>query len=142
VLDAAAARKVIDAGAQFVVSPTLEPDVARVCQERKIHCIPGAFTPTEILEAWRTGAPLVKLFPAAGLGPGFVRDLLAPLPFLRIVPSGGVTLERVGEWIHAGAAAVSVGSALLGAPPNELSTRARAFVAEVRAARQSIDQSS
>lgn len=141
VLDAAAARSVMDAGARFVVSPTLDPDVVHVCRDRNIPCIPGAFTPTEILGAWRSGAPLVKLFPAAAAGPGFVRDLLAPLPFLRIVPSGGVTLERVGEWIRAGAAAVSVGGALLGAPPAELSTRAHAFVQAVATARRQTDQS-
>ncbi len=142
VLDAAAARSVLDAGARFVVSPTLEPDVVRVCHDRNIPCIPGAFTPTEILGAWRAGASLVKLFPGGVLGPGFLRDLLAPLPFLRVVPSGGVTLQRVGEWIRAGAAAVSVGSALVGAPPAELGTRARAYVTAVATARQSMDQSS
>ena len=142
VLDAAAARSVVDAGARFVVSPVLEPDVMRVCRDHNVPCIPGAFTPTEILQAWRAGAALVKLFPAAAFGPGFVRDVLAPLPFLRIVPSGGVTLDSVGDWIRAGAAAVSLGSALLGAPTAELMTRARAVVTAVRAARQSMDQPS
>src|SRR5207249_399191 len=102
-----------DAGARFVVSPTLTPAVIRVCRDRDIPCMPGAFTPTEIVEAWRAGAPLVKLFPAAAVGPDYVRDLLAPLPFLRLVPSGGVSLENAGDWIRAGAAAESVGSALL-----------------------------
>jgi 2-dehydro-3-deoxyphosphogluconate aldolase / (4S)-4-hydroxy-2-oxoglutarate aldolase len=141
VLDAAAARSVMDAGARFVVSPVLEPEVIRVCRDRNVPCIPGAFTPTEILHAWRAGASLVKLFPAAPVGPGFVRDVLAPLPFLRIVPSGGVTLDSVGEWIRAGVAAVSLGSALLSGPTAELSTRARAFVTAVATARQSMDQS-
>jgi 2-dehydro-3-deoxyphosphogluconate aldolase/(4S)-4-hydroxy-2-oxoglutarate aldolase len=141
VLDAAAARSVMDAGARFVVSPVLEPEVIRVCRDRNVPCIPGAFTPTEILHAWRAGASLVKLFPAAAVGPGFVRDLLAPLPFLRIVPSGGVTLDSVGEWIRAGVAAVSLGGALLSGPTAELSTRARAFVTAVATARQSMDQS-
>jgi len=140
VLDAAAARSVLDAGARFVVSPTLEPDVIRVCLDRNIPSIPGAFTPTEILAAWRAGASLVKLFPAAAVGPGFVRDLRGPLPELRIVPSGGVTLENTGEWIRAGAAAVSVGSALFAAPPADLTGRARAYVAAVQAARQSLGQ--
>lgn len=142
VLDAGAARRVADAGARFVVSPTLEPEVLRVCRERNILCIPGAFTPTEILGAWRAGAALVKLFPAAEVGPAFVRDVLAPLPFLRIVPSGGVTLESAAEWIRAGCAAVSVGGALLGAPPDELTARARALVAAVRSARASMDRAS
>ena len=140
VLDAAAARSVLDAGARFVVSPTFEPDVIRVCRDRNVPCIPGAFTPTEILAAWRAGAALAKLFPAATVGPGFVREVLGPLPSLRIVPSGGVTLESVGDWIRAGAAAVSVGGALLGAPPAELTARARAFVTAVATARQSLER--
>jgi len=149
VLDESAACEVIDAGARFVVSPTLTPAVIRVCRDRDIPCMPGAFTPTEIVEAWRAGAPLVKLFPAAAVGPGYLRDLLAPLPFLRLVPSGGVSLENVGDWIRAGAAAVSVGSALLpaalvrseaaggagGAGGAELTLRARAFVERVAQAR-------
>jgi 2-dehydro-3-deoxyphosphogluconate aldolase/(4S)-4-hydroxy-2-oxoglutarate aldolase len=141
VLDQAAARSVIDAGARFVVSPTLNPAVIRLCRERDIPCMPGAFTPTEILEAWRAGAPLVKLFPAAAVGPGYLRDVLAPLPFVRLVPSGGVTLENAGDWIRAGAAAVSVGSALVSAAlvasesTAELTARARSFVEHVARAR-------
>ena len=141
VLDEAAARAVIDAGARFVVSPTLDQAVIRACRERAVPCMPGAFTPTEILEAWRAGASLVKLFPAASLGPSFIRDVLAPLPFLRLVPSGGVTLENAAEWIRAGAAAVSVGGALLRAAllghesAAELTARARLLVTQVRAAR-------
>jgi len=141
VLDEAAARAVIDAGARFVVSPTLDHAVIRACRERAVPCMPGAFTPTEILEAWRAGASLVKLFPAASLGPGFIRDVLAPLPFVRLVPSGGVTLENAAEWIRAGAAAVSVGGALLRAAllghesAAELTARARLLVTQVRAAR-------
>src|SRR5204862_6041683 len=141
VLDQAAARGVIDAGARFVVSPTLNPAVIRLCRERDIPCMPGAFTPTEILAAWRAGAPLVKLFPAAAVGPGYLRDLLAPLPFVRLVPSGGVTLENAADWIRAGAAAVSVGSALVsaalvaGESTAELTARARSFVERVAQAR-------
>jgi len=141
VLDEVAARAVIDAGARFVVSPTLDHAVIRVCRERDVPCMPGAFTPTEILDAWRAGASLVKVFPAAAVGPGFIRDVLAPLPFLRLVPSGGVTLENAGDWIRAGAAAVSVGGALLRAAllghesPAELTARARLLVTQVRAAR-------
>jgi len=141
VLDEAAARAVIDAGARFVVSPTLDHAVLRACRERAVPCMPGAFTPTEILEAWRAGASLVKLFPAASLGLDFIRDVLTPLPFLRLVPSGGVTLENAAEWIRAGAAAVSVGGALLRAAllghesAAELTARARLLVTQVRAAR-------
>jgi len=141
VLDEQAARAVIAAGARFVVSPTLEAAVMRLCRDRDVPCIPGALTPTELLEAWRAGAPLVKLFPAGLLSPLYVREVLAPLPFLRLVPSGGVSLESAGEWIRAGAAAVSVGSALVSASLvrdqawAELTARARALVVSVAAAR-------
>ncbi len=140
VLDPTTARSVLDAGAKFVVSPTLEPDVIRVCRERNVPCIPGAFTPTEILAAWRAGAALVKLFPAGTVGPGFVRELLGPLPSLRVVPSGGVTLESVSDWIRSGAAAVSVGNALLGVPLADLTARARAFVTAVATARKALER--
>lgn len=143
VLDEAAARDCVAAGARFVVSPTLERDVIRVCREHDVPCIPGAFTPRELLDAWRAGgdAPLVKLFPASAVGPRYLREVLAPLPFLRVVPSGGVSLENAGEWIRAGAAAVSVGSALVSAALlrdaawAELTRRARALVDAVAAAR-------
>src|SRR5213593_4212434 len=142
VLDESAARHVIDAGARFVVSPALNPGVIRLCRDREIPCMPGAFTPTELLEAWRAGAPVMKLFPASAVGPSYVRDVLAPLPFLRLVPSGGVSLENAGEWIRAGAAAVSVGSALASAAlltdesTAELTARARSFVERVAQARR------
>jgi 2-dehydro-3-deoxyphosphogluconate aldolase / (4S)-4-hydroxy-2-oxoglutarate aldolase len=141
VLDEGAARDAIAAGARFVVSPTLEPAVLDVCRSHDVPCIPGALTPTEILAAWRAGATLVKVFPASAVGPGYIRDLLAPLPFLRLVPSGGVSLDNAGDWIRAGAAAVSVGSALITEallqPESaaELTRRARAFVAQVAEAR-------
>jgi 2-dehydro-3-deoxyphosphogluconate aldolase/(4S)-4-hydroxy-2-oxoglutarate aldolase len=144
VLDARAARDAIAAGARFVVSPTLEPAVIALCRDQNIPCVPGAFTPTEILQAWRAGASLVKLFPAVAAGPGYLRDLLAPLPFLRVVPSGGVSLESVGDWIRAGAAAVSVGGALVSAArlgtesPADLTARARSFVERVAEARRQL----
>src|SRR5213592_4442082 len=142
VLDESAARHVIDAGARFVVSPALNPAVIRVCRDREVPCMPGAFTPTEILEAWRAGAPVVKLFPASAVRPGYIRDVLAPLPFLRLVPSGGVSLENAGDWIRAGAAAVSVGSALVSTAlladgaTAQLTARARALVECVASARR------
>src|SRR2546427_10304842 len=142
VLDESAARSVIDAGARFVVSPALDPAVIRACRDRAVPCMPGAFTPTELLEAWRAGAPVVKLFPASAVGSAYIRDVLAPLPFLRLVPSGGGSLENAGDWIRAGAAAVSVGSALASAAllaegsAAELTARARSFVERVAEARR------
>jgi 2-dehydro-3-deoxyphosphogluconate aldolase/(4S)-4-hydroxy-2-oxoglutarate aldolase len=143
VLDEGSARDVVTAGARFVVSPTLERGVIRTCRDLDVPCIPGALTPTELLDAWRAGErpSLVKLFPASAVGPRYLREVLAPLPFLRVVPSGGVSLENAGEWIRAGAAAVSVGSALVSPELlrdgawSELTRRARALVDAVAAAR-------
>ena len=142
VLDEKAARDVIAAGARFVVSPTLEPGVIRCCRDRHVPCIPGALSPTELLAAWRAGASFVKLFPASAVGPRYVREVLAPLPSLRIIPSGGVSLETAGDWIRAGAAAISVGTALVSPPLlrdgawEQLTARARAYVDAVADARR------
>lgn len=142
VLDAATARTVIEAGARFVVSPTLEPEVIDCCVDHNVICIPGAFSPTEILQAWRLGASLVKVYPSCSVGPDFFRNILAPLPFLRMVPSGGMTLENAAEWIRAGAAAVSMAGALVdpvlvkNGGWNELAARARRLVDSVAGARR------
>ena len=113
VTDVATARAVIDAGAAFIVGPVFRPDVIAACHDRDVPAIPGCFSPTEILAAHEAGADLVKVFPATALGPAFIRDVRAPLPQVKLVPTGGVTIENAGEWIRAGAAAVGVGSALL-----------------------------
>ena len=141
VVDEQAAREVIARGARFVVSPTFDRAVVRYCRDHDVPCLPGALTPTELLEAWRAGARLVKLFPAGAVGPRYLREVLAPLPFLRVVPSGGVSLENAVEWIRAGAAAVSVGTALVNPVLvtdeswAELTARARALVQAVAGAR-------
>ncbi|HLV22282.1 MAG TPA: bifunctional 4-hydroxy-2-oxoglutarate aldolase/2-dehydro-3-deoxy-phosphogluconate aldolase [Polyangiaceae bacterium] len=112
VLDAAAARRVIAAGARFVVSPILDAGVLDACRGAGVLGVPGCFTPTEIVAATRAGAPLVKVFPAGRLGPSYVKDLLGPLPGLRLMPTGGVSVDNVGSWLGAGAFALGVGSAL------------------------------
>jgi 2-dehydro-3-deoxyphosphogluconate aldolase/(4S)-4-hydroxy-2-oxoglutarate aldolase len=115
VIDGDTARAVIDAGAQFVVSPVFRQEVLRACQEREIAVMPGCFSPTEILAAHDAGADIIKVFPATMLGPQFIRDVRAPLPQVKLMPTGGVTIENAGEWIRAGAAAVGIGSALVDA---------------------------
>ena len=140
-LDEQAARDVIARGARFVVSPTLDRAVVRYCRDHNVPCMPGAFTPSELLEAWRAGATCVKLFPASAVGPRYLREVLAPLPFLRVVPSGGVSLDNAAEWVRAGAAAVSVGGALVSESLvrdeawSELTARARGLVQTVARAR-------
>lgn len=115
VVDAETARKVIDAGASFIVSPVFRQQVIDACHERDVAAMPGCFSPTEILNAWDGGADVVKVFPATALGPGYIKDVRAPLPQVKLMPTGGVTLDNAGDWIRAGAVAVGVGSSLLDA---------------------------
>jgi len=142
VLDESTARQAIATGARLIVSPVFEPGILRLCREHNVVCMPGGFTPTELLRAWYGGASLVKVFPAASLGPEGFRQVLAPLPQLRLVPSGGVTLENAAEWIMAGATAISVGTALVDAARvrreslDELTALARRYVDAVAGARR------
>jgi len=142
VLDAHTARDAIAAGAQFVVSPILDEEVIATTKRYGKISIPGAFTPTEILRAWTAGADVVKVFPSTSLGPTYFKDLLAPLPQVRLTPTGGVDLKNAGEWIKAGAACLGVGSSLVSkdAVAREdwaaITQAARAFVEAVVAARR------
>ena len=141
VLDAATARSVIDAGAAFVVSPVFKPEVVAACRAADRAVMPGCLTPTEILAAWEAGADLVKVFPATALGPSFFSDVLAPMPMLRLVPTGGVTRDNAGAWIRAGATAIGVGSALVDRAAvregrlHDITATARVFVDAVATAR-------
>ncbi len=142
VLDAKTADASVCAGAQFVVSPVFRPEVIEACHAREVPALPGCFTPTEILSAWRAGADIVKLFPATTLGPGYIKDVHAPLPGVKLMPTGGVTLDNAGAWIAAGAVAVGVGSALVDARAiaagdfAAIAANARRVVSNVRAARE------
>jgi 2-dehydro-3-deoxyphosphogluconate aldolase/(4S)-4-hydroxy-2-oxoglutarate aldolase len=141
VLDVATASRVIDAGARFVVSPVFKPGLIDVCHKRDTAALPGCFTPTEILTAWESGADLVKVFPATALRPTFFKDVKGPLPDVKLIPTGGVTLDNAGDWIRAGAAAVGVGTALLDARAiaagdyRVLTANAARIMAGVKAAR-------
>jgi len=113
VLDPETARAAILAGARFLVSPTFNSAVITMAHRYDVAILPGTFTPTEMLTAWEAGADLLKVFPAAAVGPQYFKDVLAPLPFLQLVPTGGVSLENTADFIRAGAVAVAVGSALV-----------------------------
>ncbi|MBI5726718.1 MAG: bifunctional 4-hydroxy-2-oxoglutarate aldolase/2-dehydro-3-deoxy-phosphogluconate aldolase [Ignavibacteriales bacterium] len=113
VLDAQTARMAIYAGARFVVSPIFKPELIITSHRYDVAVMTGAFTPTEILTAFETGADVVKVFPADVTGMDFFKSVLAPMPFLKLMPTGGVSLTNGGDWIKAGACAVGVGSALL-----------------------------
>ncbi len=104
---------VSDAGAQFVVSPVWKREVNTACHDAGLPFMPGAFTPSEIQQAWERGASAVKVFPANHLGPRYFKDVLAPLPHLRLMPTGGVNLDNMRDWLDHGAFALGVGSSLI-----------------------------
>jgi 2-dehydro-3-deoxyphosphogluconate aldolase/(4S)-4-hydroxy-2-oxoglutarate aldolase len=113
VLDAETAAAAVSSGADFVVSPVAEAGMIAACKAHDTFVAPGAFTPTEIVAAWDKGADIVKVFPATSLGPRYFRDLKGPLPQIRLMPTGGVTLENARGFIEAGASAVGIGTALV-----------------------------
>lgn len=113
VLDAATGRRAIEAGAQYIVSPIFKVEIIDVAHEHGLPAMPGAFTPTEIQSATEAGADIIKVFPADIVGMPFFKGVLAPMPHLKLMPTGGVSLTNAGDWIRAGAVAVGVGSALL-----------------------------
>ena len=112
VLDGHGAFAAVQAGAELLVSPQLNPEMLAVARRHQVVSISGAFTPTEIVDSLTAGADIVKLFPAEMLGPSFVRTVRAPLDRAPLLPAGGVTMDNVGEWFAAGVACVGVGSAI------------------------------
>ena len=139
VLTADEVDRAVDAGARFVVAPSVDVAVIEAATRHGIASYPGAFTPTEIHNAWTAGASAVKLFPAGTLGPNYLKAVRAPLPDIPLVPTGGVAVEAVGAWLDAGATAVGLGSPLIGdalTPDGDLDAlarRARAVCAAVGA---------
>ena len=114
VLDSETARIAILSGARFVVSPALNNETARLCNRYQIPHMPGAGAVKEIIEAMEAGAEIVKVFPSEGLGPGFVKAVRSPLPQAQLMPTGGVSLDNVTDWIKAGCVAVGVSGNLTG----------------------------
>jgi len=141
VLDADTARAGILAGARFLVTPALRPDVIATAKRYSVPVFCGALTPTEILNAWELGADAVKVFPAEFFGAAYIKSIKAPFPHIDLVPTGGVTPENVGEFLKAGATATAAGSSLVDAKSlkeknwQAITARAKAFVAAVAAAK-------
>lgn len=134
VLDAAGVKLVSDAGATFAVSPVVDLEMIEACVAVGIHAVPGTATPTEMLTAHRAGATACKVFPSRPDGPSFIRQILAPLPQLSLVPTGGVALEEIPAYLEAGATAVGLGGALIrdaltGGDLNGLAARCRQTIA-------------
>ena len=142
ILDPETARLAILAGAQFVVGPVFRPEVVAMCHRYDVAAMPGCFTPTEILHAWEAGADVVKVFPATALGPSYLKDIRGPLPQVKLMPTGGVSIDNAGDWIAAGAVAIGVGTAMVDAKAvaagdwATITQKASRFVEAVRRARE------
>lgn len=141
VLDTQTARDVVMAGASFVVSPIFDRRLIDAAHEMGAASLPGCYTPSEIFAATQAGADIVKVFPAGGLGPSFLRDVLAPMPDLKLLPTGGVTSENAAAWIAAGAVAIGIGTALVSNSAveqgrfDEISRHAKTLIESIRTAR-------
>jgi len=135
VLDPYTAKIAIEAGAKYIVAPNLSEETALLCNKHRVPYIPGVLTPTEIVKALELGVPLMKLFPASAVGPSYIKAIHGPLPQAKIMPTGGVELENVKDWIKAGAAAVGVGGGLTKGTKEEIVQKARRFVELVKEAR-------
>jgi len=145
VLDAETARACILSGAQFIVSPALNLDTIEACRRYGVAVMPGALTPTEVVQAWTAGADFVKVFPAGALGgASYLKALKAPLPQIELVPTGGVSLKTAADFIKAGASALGVGAdlvdikAIRDGQANVITERAKQFVEIVREARATL----
>ena len=142
ILDTETGRAALLAGAQFIVTPTLNLDLIQLAHRYSVPIVPGAMTPTEILTAWNAGADMVKVFPAAQLGgPEYIKALRGPLPHILYVPTGGVNLQNAGAFIKAGASALGAGGELVDKKAvaekkfNVITENARAFLKAIREAR-------
>jgi len=142
VLDAETARACMLGGAQFIVSPALNMETIECCRRYGVAVMPGALTPTEVVQAWTAGADLVKVFPAGALGgASYLKALKAPLPHIELVPTGGVSLKTAADFIKAGASALGVGAdlvdlkAIRDGQASVITERAKQFVQIVREAR-------
>ena len=144
VLDSETARAAITSGAEFVVGPTFDPGVVETCNRYGVPVAPGVLTPTEALSAYEAGADIAKVFPASSMGPGHLSSIAGPLPQIPLMPTGGIDLDNVADYIEAGAAVVGAGSALMDDTAiaagefESITGTARAFTDRIEAARADI----
>lgn len=140
VLDAQTARLAILSGAKFIVGPTVNRGMIRLCNRYQVSCIPGATSVTEVSTALELGASLVKIFPGGVLKPDFIKAIRGPMPYAPIIPTGGVNIENAGDWIRAGAVAIGIGSDLTREAVQKddfslITEKARLYVEAVKEAR-------
>ncbi len=141
VMDSETARIAILSGAQYVVSPYLNLDTVKLCNRYRVPCMPGAMTIKEVVEAMEAGADIIKIFPGEAFGPKIIKAIRGPIPYAKMMPTGGVSVDNVGEWIKAGAVAVGAGSALTGGAKTgdyaSITRLGKQFVANIKEARNS-----
>lgn len=139
VMDPETARMAILAGAQYVVSPFFNPDTIRMCNRYRVACMPGAMSITEVVAGMEAGADIIKVFPGELFGPKILKSIHGPIPYAELMPTGGVTVDNVGEWVKAGAVAVGAGSSLTAGSRvgdyESITATARMFIEKIREAR-------
>ncbi len=139
VMDAETARIAILSGAQYIVSPYFDPETVRLCNRYRVPAMPGAMTIKEVVSAMEAGADVVKVFPGEAFGPKILKAIKGPVPQAKLMPTGGVDVNNVGEWIKAGACAIGAGGALTGGAKTgdyaAITATAKEFVRKVKEAR-------
>lgn len=139
VMDAETARIAMLAGANYIVSPHFDPEIVRTANRYRMAVMPGVFSVTEAVKAMEAGADILKIFPAELFGPKIIKAIKGPIPYAKMMPTGGVTADNVGEWIRAGAVAVGAGGALTGGAKTgdwaAITATAKKFIENIRAAR-------
>ncbi len=135
VLDSETARIAILAGARYIVSPAFDLDTCKLCNRYQIPYMPGCMTPSEMVTAMEAGVDIIKVFPGSSLGPSFIKAIKGPLPQVNLMPTGGVSLDNVDQWIKNGCIAVGVGNNLTKGSSEDITNAARAYVEKVREAR-------
>ncbi len=135
VLDSETARIAILSGAKFIVGPSFNIETTKLCNRYQVPYIPGCMTPTEIIKAMESGVDVIKIFPGNVFGPSFIKDIKGPFPKANLMPTGGVNLENVEQWIKNGCFAVGIGGALTNGSKEEITNTAKKFVKSIKEAR-------
>lgn len=136
VLDPTTARLAIMNGAKFIVSPSFDKEVAKLCNTYNIPYMPGCITPKEMLEAYKYGVDIIKLFPGSLTGPSYVKAIHGPYPHFQIMPTGGVSLENIEEWFKAGVVAVGAGSNLVKGSREEIKEKSQEYLKKITEVRK------